>query len=834
MAILFSYPASAPALDDLLIGTDTGVDNATKTYTVQSLVALINAEAGSGTVTDVTISTDVFLSATKTSQPGVPAITYTLELVDNGTTPSATNFYRGDGKWVVPTVSSGISVFNQSLLVSPSVAGGSDYLSSINFTGNGVTTTSDTSGNVSVSIPGAINDVVTSLTQGTGIGLSGTTGDIIVSNTGVTSILPGNNITLTGLGTGVVEINAAASATGIASVVSGTGISVADGVTNPVVSIDYTGIDNFISAGLSAATALPADQILFNQASTNNIKSTTFGDIQATTLESVDTLITSNNARNITNANDDGSSVARVNDVITMTQGTYDALVAAGTTVANTLYLTKAGAAVTQYTKQHNITDGIAGSNYTLTSTVPNGTSRTRSDGTVETWTTSVSPASGYSFNGTLSITPPSHTVTYTNNNAVSTSVSGTSTLIPVSNGTVTLLFDTNGFNDNDGAVLGTTYTIVPAAGTTQNGAPGSSWTAAGFGVAVALKSPNTSAEWNLAPTISFSQTSGNYTGGNQNITCTITGSISKQSYTRSYTISPTANPPSGSTYSFSNNVSGTASYVDAGNTGGTFSGKYGTIFGVTTSISNIGSNSTTISALPTGAASFTSTSWTMPTATITDSSAFTVAPTPATGSTTSTVTIGSLVNSIDNTAGGADSVLLQYSIDSGNTYITTSSGASIANIANSTNFQLRLTIAASSGFYSTPPSFSYGGSTYTGGSSGLTQIFGAFQVTTSVTTNAVNISGSTSSARTSFPRSGFYSSQSGACATANRPNDGYLVKSGSNTSSYPEQNDIVYTTRTGSTLLANGFYSSTISNGTTNAYIKIASGVVIIADPCT
>ena len=831
MAIIYSYPATAPTLDDLLIGSDVGEDNATKSFTVQSLVALVNAAAGNGTVTSVQLATDAFLTAT--GGPIVDAGTITVSFSATGT-PSATTFLRGDNQWVVPTVSSGISVFNQSLLVSPSVAGGSDYLSSINFTGSGVTTTSDTSGNVSVSIPGAINDVVTSLTQGTGIGLSGTTGDIIVSNTGVTSILPGNNITLTGLGTGVVEINAAASATGIASVVSGTGISVADGVTNPVVSIDYTGIDNFISAGLSAATALPADQILFNQASTNNIKSTTFGDIQATTLESVDTLITSNSARNITNANDDGSSVARVNDVITMTQGTYDALVAAGTTVANTLYLTKAGAAVTQYTKQHNITDGIAGSNYTLTSTVPNGTSRTRSDGTVETWTTSVSPASGYSFNGTLSITPPSHTVTYTNNNAVSTSVSGTSTLIPVSNGTVTLLFDTNGFADNDGAQIGTTYTIVPAAGTTQNGAPGSSWTAAGFGVAVALKSPNNSAEWLLAPTISFSQTSGNYTGGNQNITCTIIGSISKKSYTKSYTISPTSNPPSASTYSFSNNVSGTASYVDAGNTGGEFSGKYGTIFGATTNIVNIGTNSTTISALPAGAASFTSTSWTMPSREIQNSSAFTAAPTPVTGSTTSTVTIGSLVNSIDNTAGGADSVLLQYSIDSGNTYITTSSGASIANIANSTNFQLKLTIAASSGFYSTPPSFSYGGSTYTGGSSGLTQIFGAFQVTTSVTTNAVNISGSTSSARTAFARSGFYNSSSGACAYPNRPNDGYLVKSGSNSFAYPQQNDIVYTTPTGSTLLANGFYGSTINNGTTNAYIKIASGVVIIADPCT
>ena len=37
MSIIYSYPTTSPTLDDLLIGTDVGEDNATKSFTVQSL-----------------------------------------------------------------------------------------------------------------------------------------------------------------------------------------------------------------------------------------------------------------------------------------------------------------------------------------------------------------------------------------------------------------------------------------------------------------------------------------------------------------------------------------------------------------------------------------------------------------------------------------------------------------------------------------------------------------------------------------------------------------------------------------------------------------------------
>ena len=135
MSIIYSYPTSQPTLDDLLIGTDVNDENATKSFTVQSLVSLINAEAGSGTVTDVTISTDAFISNQKTSQPGAPAITYTLGLSATGT-PSATTFLRGDNQWVIPTVSAGIGVYKENIEKTLDV-------SSFNFTGACLLYTSD-------------------------------------------------------------------------------------------------------------------------------------------------------------------------------------------------------------------------------------------------------------------------------------------------------------------------------------------------------------------------------------------------------------------------------------------------------------------------------------------------------------------------------------------------------------------------------------------------------------------------------------------------------------------------------------------------------------------
>jgi len=150
MSIIYSYPTTSPTLDDLLIGTDVGEDNATKSFTVQSLVSLINAAAGTGTVTDITISTvDVFLTATKTSQPGASAVTYTVGLTSLPSVDpavAATQFLRGDNIWTTPTVSAGISVFgNGAQLITNDV-------SQFSFIGGGVSTTAGANGSVTVEV----------------------------------------------------------------------------------------------------------------------------------------------------------------------------------------------------------------------------------------------------------------------------------------------------------------------------------------------------------------------------------------------------------------------------------------------------------------------------------------------------------------------------------------------------------------------------------------------------------------------------------------------------------------------------------------------------------
>ena len=88
-------------------------------------------------------------------------------------------------------------------------------------------------------------------------------------------------------------------------------------------------------------------------------------------------------------------------------------------------------------------------------------------------------------------------------------------------------------------------------------------------------------------------------------------------------------------------------------------------------------------------------------------------------------------------------------------------------------------------------------------------------------------------STRTSFSRSYKYNSATAACNDGGRGYSSYLQKGSGNTSSYAEQGDIAYTGAYGSSVLSNGFYATTINTGTTNAYIQVSNGSIIIADPC-
>ena len=439
MSIIYSYPESQPTLQDLLIGTDVADENATKSFSVQSLVSLINASQNNGIITDVTISTsDVFLTAVKTSGIGDPAIAYTLGLTSLPTIGQEnTQFLRGDNQWVVPTVTSGINVSDESSIITTG-----DPLASLNFTGEGVDATSDALGNVQVSIQGATSAVEEVLAGG-GIAVSSPTGNVTISNTGILSITEGQGITAT-TEEGVTTISATSSASGtVTSITPGTGLALegeSTSTTAPIIGINYSGNENFIVSGIDQTPPIATDQILFNQPSPSNlVKSTELGKIPLTALTTVNTAITESVANVLKNDTDVSpflEAVPKVNKVVTLTDAQYQTLIASSplpADFANTLYLTTAAGAppLPQFTLTNSISDTIQnplGAAYTVTSTVANGASRIRAAGDQESWSTSVSIAdtSSYYFSS-LNIAPASpQSVTYDADKTISTSISGT------------------------------------------------------------------------------------------------------------------------------------------------------------------------------------------------------------------------------------------------------------------------------------------------------------------------------------------------------------------------------------------------------------------------
>ena len=341
MSIIYSYPTTQPTVDDLLIGTDVNDENATKSFTVQSLVSLINAAAGSGTVTSVQIATDAFLSAT--GGPITDAGVITMGLTATGT-PSTATFLRGDNQWVTPTVSAGISVFgNSAQLITNDV-------SQFSFIGGGVSTTAGANGSVTVEILEQTSDV-SSVIGRDGISVSPASGqgDVVVTNSGVTQITTGTGLTATRGGTAVttgnillsLDANAVGAGT-VTSVFAGPGLRIQSGLAtvSPTLAVQYTGAQNVIAQGLNAAVVTQSDQILFNQVSSTpaNVKSTTLGTIPMDSLPLVKEYIDSSErgfVSNLTDVSPFDTAVAK--NIITLEQSQYNGL---ATKDPNTLYFT--------------------------------------------------------------------------------------------------------------------------------------------------------------------------------------------------------------------------------------------------------------------------------------------------------------------------------------------------------------------------------------------------------------------------------------------------------------------------------------------------------------
>ena len=815
MSIIYSYPTSQPTVDDLLIGTDVNDENATKSFTVQSLVSLINAANGSGTVTSVQIATDAFLTAT--GGPITDAGVITIGLTATGT-PSATTFLRGDNQWVTPTVSAGISVFNESLLLTNDV-------SSINFVGDGVSASSDGLGNTTVNILGAVS-TVDSVSAGTGIGVNQITGEIVVSNTGVTSIIAGTNVTLTGTGTGQVTINASGGTNGVTIVQPGSGLVLEAGSTtsNPTIGIDYTGADTYITAP-SSATITSTDSINF-QDGTTGVSKTTLADIPVTALTLVNTAITDSVADVVkydtpapTAANLSPftfPSLPNVRNVVTLTDLEYTNLT---TKDGNTLYLT-ATTGVTQYTKTLAIdSTGITGTQYSLTEDQI-GATQTGASGSNYAFSTGISLTSGYQWASGAPTISNAQGV-FSSTGTVTTNLgTGTIEATPAGQGTANLTNITDGLTLMNGAVEGSNYQIAATTLSLSGTAP-FTYTSSNFGVTASII--GLAAEWEVLgpgevtggnpPTvanggIAYSPTSGTVASGQSApVTCIVTGTVRKKEYTLTYNITDDNTGGTINTdYAIGNATTGQPFNGGTAPLAQTMTAVYGTGYNFSTNYTNVSGagtsttvNSRTLANPITGNI----------TADVTLSNTI-VSTTGSTNGTAALTTTNQITSPDGSGTGTGYTAQAQYSIGSGSTNWQNYDGTTVTDaVGQVVNF--RYTFNISPGYVAqtgptfsaiTPITISSGAQTAT------TTLSGAVIEQLTSVSNATSLRGSAALACADYPGLNFY------------------YHNGSGT--YPVQNDYIYSDAAGNNPLANGYYAIYYGSATAvTIYVTGGAGLI-------
>mgnify|MGYP005990415083 CR=1 FL=1 len=165
MAVIYSYPKATPTASDLLIGTltsDASGENPTKSFTISDIIGLVPAAGTGGTVTSIGLTnTDNFL--TISNSPITTSGNISIDLTNNGGTPSSTTFYRGDGQWAVPPNTVPYTYTLTSVANAPNI--------DINLTDN-------------------FNNVTfVKLLNGAGINMTSANNQITVANTGVNSVV---------------------------------------------------------------------------------------------------------------------------------------------------------------------------------------------------------------------------------------------------------------------------------------------------------------------------------------------------------------------------------------------------------------------------------------------------------------------------------------------------------------------------------------------------------------------------------------------------------------------------------------------------------------------
>jgi len=794
MSIIYSYPTTQPTVDDLLIGTDVGDDNATKSFTVQSLVSLINAAAGSGTVTSVQIATDAFLTAT--GGPITDAGTITMGLTATGT-PDSTTFLRGDNQWVVPTVSSGIGVYSSNVLLT------SD-LSSANFTGDGVSTSSDVDGNVTITIAGATN-AVESLVQGTGIGLSASTGNIVVSNTGITGLVQGNNIDISTTTTGQATISVTGLTSGtVTSVGAGAGL-VETGTTSvdPILSLQYNTSTSYITQP-DTLVPVDADFVPFHSVSGTKVGKVTFGDIQASTLASVESAITDSNVDTIKNNTDLLPSVNKVLNVITLTDAEYTAI-GAGNYAAGTLYLTTATGQpqnTVNFTIDTSAINATGSCGFTQSTTVNgsvvNPIAVTGSVGSTYTVSTTITPTgSGCVISGGLATQTITGTIPATPTPAAVTQTLAARTIsVPATpQGGNTLNVNTA----ISGGTFNTDYTVSPTSGS-STGDLGT--TVGSYGVAATIS--NTAKHELTAGSLTATQSSAVYANPNSISNASFPGTtIAIRSYDVTYAITLGAGLTSAPANSWAILVTGIFS-GSSQNSPAPVSRQYNT------TNSGYTFNAVVVD-VPGSGYSVSGSSWSGPTAG------------PVTAATNITGTLNATVSASTGTAtlaldtsgiSGSNnySITQKYQINSGAllTYTVplTEPGANTATFT--------ADIVPNSGYFVSNESVNYSPSQTV-----------TFSNNSTVT---ATLSGIVYASRQSFS----YGAGSSKCGNAINSNGG-VEKTSGGSASYVENGDTVYTSTTSSTLLANGNYTGNINNVTnpSSGGFTVSSGVVSGVTSC-
>ena len=370
MAQIPSYSTGSLKLSDYLIGTDVSAENVTRSMPVSDIVASILAIKSIGTVTSISTSNSTFINLA--GGPITTTGSLTASLSASGT-PSSATYLRGDGTWAEPgPTPTDIITYSTSVPLTTDTA-------QWKFTGTGVTASS-INDNVKVDIPGLLASV-DSVVNGVAITATGTvttnpsTGNVTIVNSGVYQATAGGNVTLTGSATPLqyssnVTVSTTANAGTIVSVNQGQGTDVTNNSTNPVLDVDYTGIDNFILA--NAETITSDDIIAFQDLSASGVKTAKLNTITPSSLIDVKNTIDTQDNGKVKNI-DTFTDVWKAKQIVTLTISDYNGI---PTKDKNTLYLISGpGTAYTAtLNPTYNITGGAVNVGYTTLVEVNDGT----------------------------------------------------------------------------------------------------------------------------------------------------------------------------------------------------------------------------------------------------------------------------------------------------------------------------------------------------------------------------------------------------------------------------------------------------------------------------